>query len=167
MLQHSDMQKTNAGYHVKRGLPVALLCLAVLFLTGCAAETFALALRAQHYAQQSDYDAAIADLNVALARAPNSPDLLSLRGQMHLALYQWDRALADFNAALDLAPASAEVYYHRALLYYSVLQTGQELRAEALADFRRYLALAPDGPFAERAAEYARRIEAELAALDD
>jgi plasmid stabilization system protein ParE len=47
------------------------------------------------------------------------------------------------------------------------LQTGQELREEALADFRHYLELAPDGEHAEQAREYAAKIEAELATLNE
>ena len=63
--------------------------------------------------------------------------------------------------------ARADAYFHRGVLYYSVLQTGQALREDALADFRRYLALAPDGEYAAQARDYAGRIEAELAALNE
>lgn len=124
----------------------------------------AYAQRAQFYALVSDYDAALADLDTALSRAPNSAALLTLRGQMRLALYEWDSALADFNAALRADRAYADAWFQRGLLRYSVLQTGQALRGAALADFRRYLELAPDGPFAAQAARYAALIEAELAA---
>jgi tetratricopeptide (TPR) repeat protein len=143
---------------------LSLLLLAALLLSGCALEPVALAQRAHQYALLSDYDAAIADLNAALARLPDSAALLTLRGQMYLALYEWDRALEDFNAALARDPAYSDAYFQRGLLYYSVLQTGQELRAEALADFRAYLAHAPKGVHAAQAAAYAALIEAELAA---
>lgn len=127
----------------------------------------AYAQRAQFYTLVSNYDAGIADLNAALSCAPNNAALLTLRGQMHLALYEWDRALADLNAALRVDRTYAEAWFQRGLLRYSVLQTGQALYAAALADFRCYLALAPDGPYAAQAAHYAALIEAEQSDYTD
>lgn len=146
---------------------ISLLLLAALLLSACALEPLALAQRARQHALLSNYDAAVADLDAALLRAPDSAALLTLRGQMYLALYEWDRALADFNAALAGDPAYADAYFQRGLLYYSVLQTGQALRAEALADFRAYLSRAPNGVHAAQAAAYAALIEAELAARSE
>jgi len=127
----------------------------------------AYAQRAQFHALVSNYSAAIADLDAALSRAPDSAALLTLRGQMRLALYEWDSALADFNAALRADRAYADAWFQRGLLHYSVLQTGQELRAAALADFRCYLELSPNGPYAAQASRYAALIEAELATYSD
>jgi tetratricopeptide (TPR) repeat protein len=114
----------------------------------------------------SRYDDAIADLTVAIALEPENPELYTLRGQMYLYLYEWDSVLADYNAALALAPEYADTYYYRGILYYSILQTGQELRPEALADFQHYLELAPAGIHAAEAARYAATIQAELDALN-
>ncbi|MGQ9888980.1 MAG: hypothetical protein ACUVSX_10895 [Aggregatilineales bacterium] len=130
---------------------------------GMACGARAYAQRAQFHALASNYSAAIADLDAALNRAPGNAALLTLRGQMRLAQYEWDSALADFNAALRADRAYADAWFQRGLLHYSVLQTGQELRAAALADFRCYLELAPDGPHATQASRYATLIEAELA----
>lgn len=131
------------------------------------AGTKALAIRARMYAHASDYDSAIGAINTALEYAPHNADLYILRGQMYLALYEWDNALADFNTALEQNPRYAEAYYQRGLLYYSILQTGVETRPDALADFQRYLELAPDGDFADEAARYAASIQAELEALTE
>lgn len=144
-----------------------LLVLPALLVGACALEPYVLAQRAQYHALVSDYDAAIGDLTAALVYMPDSAELLTLRGQMHLALYEWDRALADFNAALTTDANYPDAYFQRGLLYYSILQTGQELRADALADLRRYLALAPAGRRAALAAAYIASIEAELSARSD
>ena len=119
-------------------------------------------MRAQFCGSVSDYDAAIADLNTAIDLAPDSPGLYLRRGQMYLGLYEWDQSLQDYNRAIELAPAYADAYFNRGVLYYSILQTGQALREDALADFRQYLELAPDGEHTGQAAEYVAKIEAEL-----
>jgi tetratricopeptide (TPR) repeat protein len=85
---------------------------------------------------------------------------------MYLALYEWDSALTDYNTAIELDPAYADAYYERGVLYYSILQTGVELRTDALADFWHYLDLAPDGDKAADAARYVEQIETELEALN-
>ncbi len=131
-----------------------------------AGKAQALSKRAQFNALISNHNAAIDDMNTAIALTPHEPDLYILRGQIYLNLYEWDKSLEDFNTAIELAPDYAEAYFQRGVLYYSILQTGQELREEALADFRHYLELAPDGPYAVQARDYADKIEAELAALE-
>jgi len=123
--------------------------------------------RAQLYALAERYNDAIADLTTAIDLPPlDTSDLYTLRGQMYLALYEWDSALADYNTAIELDPSYADAYYQRGVLYYSILQTGVELRADALADFQHYLELAPDGYHAAEAARYVEQIAAELAALN-
>ncbi len=122
-------------------------------------------ISAQFHALTGDYTTAIDHLSRMIELSPVS-SLYSQRGQMYRAIYEWDNALADFNTALKLTPDYVEAYYQRGLLYYSILQTGTETRPEALADFQRYLKLAPEGPFAEQAARYAESIQTELDALD-
>jgi tetratricopeptide (TPR) repeat protein len=151
------------------------LFLCALFLTGCSTwwegiqsnATNALVAHAKQLLQHSDYDSALAEINAAVALAPQNPDLYILRGQVYLNLYEWDKSLNDFSAAIELAPEYADAYFQRGVLYYSILQTGQELREEALADFQHYLELAPDGEHADQAREYAAKIEAELATLNE
>lgn len=122
--------------------------------------------RAEFYALASRYDDAVTDLTAAIEIEPENPELYTMRGQMYLYLYEWDSVLADYNTAIELDPAYADAYFFRGILYYSILQTGQELRPEALADFQYYLELAPDGTHAAEAARYAATIQAELDALD-
>ena len=109
------------------------------------------------------HDEAIAAANLALLLESDNPQLYLERGQRILLLYEWDRALADFNAALALAPSLADAYYYRGLLYASAPEGG-DARALALADFRHYLALTPDGDLADAARRYAMQLEAQLEA---
>jgi tetratricopeptide (TPR) repeat protein len=126
----------------------------------------ALVQRSEIYALAFEYDAAIADMDQAIELAtelaPDSlPYLYVERGQRILLLYQWDRVLADYNHALELNPNYAPAYFHRGVLFYT-----QGPRENALDDFRRYLELAPDGKYNERAEQYITAIEAELAVLN-
>lgn len=110
------------------------------------------------------FDAAIADVDAALALDPGNPALYVERGQRILLTYEWDRALADYNRALELDPNYADAYYDRGILYASVPE-GLDARRRALADFQRYLALAPAGPHAAGAARAVGELQAQLAAL--
>lgn len=116
--------------------------------------------RAQLYALGFEYDAAIADVDAAIALRPDDPALHVLRGQMVILLYEWDRVLENYNRALEIDPLYADAYYFRGVLYYSVLA-----RDEALTDFERYIELAPQGAHAAEAARYIDSIRAELDAL--
>lgn len=132
-------------------------------------------VRAQFYALTFDYDAALADLNTALdlyyttVSSPFDVDpailapLYVQRGQIYLLLYEWDQVLNDYNTALQLDPDYADVYYYRGVLYYTVRVD----RANALADFEQYLALAPDGDLAAEASRLADQIRGELEALNE
>lgn len=129
-------------------------------------EIAALISQSQEYALASRYDDAVADVTAAIELEPENPELYTLRGQMYLYLYEWDSVLNDYNKAIGLDPQYPDAYFYRGILYYSILQTGQELRPEALADFQYYLELAPEGRHAAEAARYAATIQAELDALD-
>jgi tetratricopeptide (TPR) repeat protein len=127
--------------------------------------------RSQLYVLNGQFDPAIQDLDHLIEKSATFstsqlPYFHTLRGQMYLALYEWDSALADYNMAIELDPEYADAYYERGVLYYSILQTGIELRTDALADFQHYLELAPDGEKAEDAARYIEQIETELEALN-
>ena len=125
---------------------------------------------AQIYALMSHYEDSIMNLDIYIERFNHgigAKGALTLRGQMYLNIYEWDKSLDDYNLALELDPDYAEAYFQRGLLYYSILQTGQELREEALTDFETYLDLAPDGPHATEARRYIETIEAALAALNE
>ena len=62
--------------------------------------------------------------------------------------------------AVEADPNYADAYFYRGVLFYT-----QGPREQALADFERYLELAPDGEHAEEAAKYIENIKVELEAL--
>lgn len=82
-----------------------------------------------------------------------------------MLLYKWDRALADFNYVINQNSTYADAYYFRGVLYASVPE-GVEARQLAIADFQRYLELAPDGQHAGSAAENIASLQAQLDAID-
>lgn len=127
-------------------------------------EITTLQIRSQLYALAFRYDEAIADMDAAIALAPDNARLYVERGQRILLLYEWDRALADYDRALELAPNYPVVYYYRGVLYASVPE-GFEARQAALDDFARYLEILPEGEHAEDAARYIAEIQAQLDAL--
>ncbi|MDX1994429.1 MAG: tetratricopeptide repeat protein [bacterium] len=118
--------------------------------------------RARLYSLNFQYDAAIADMDAAVALEPENPELYVLRGQMVMLLYEWDRVLENYNTALELDPHYADAYYFRGILYYSVLE-----RETALADFEHYLTLVPAGGYSDEARHYAESIRAELEAVGE
>lgn len=126
----------------------------------------ALISSAQIHALASLYSDAIDDLNIAIELMP-AASLYLLRGQMYLAIYEWDNAGTDFDRAIELSPNYASAYFHRGVLYYSIIQTGLTTRDDALTNFQHYLELAPEGEFAAQAAEYVENIERELEALNE
>lgn len=125
----------------------------------------ALQFRSQLYALAFRFDEAIADMDAAIELDPANPLLYVERGQRIALLYEWDRALADYNSAIELDPDYTDAYYYRGLLYASAPE-GVEARAEAIADFQRYLDLAaPLGTHIEDAQRYIMQIQAQLEAL--
>jgi tetratricopeptide (TPR) repeat protein len=122
--------------------------------------------RAQRHALVSRYADAVADLTAALELDPTAPVLYVLRGQMYLYLYEWDAVLTDYNAALELDPGYADAYFYRGVLYASILQTGIDLRDEALSDFQQYLDLAPNGDHAAESAAYIDTLQSAQDAID-
>lgn len=124
--------------------------------------TKTLTARAQLHALNFDYDSAIADMDAAIALDPENPELYVLRGQMVILLYEWNRVAENYNTALEIDPNYPPAYFYRGILYYTNL-----FREDALADFERYLEIAPHGEHAADAARYAESIRAEIAALND
>lgn len=121
-------------------------------------------MRSRINAEMFRYDEAIADMDAAIALAPDNPRLYVERGQRILLLYEWDRTLADYNRALELDPNYADAYYYRGVLYASVPE-GFDARQAALDDFARTLELLPEGEYAEDATRYIAEIQAQLDAL--
>jgi len=130
--------------------------------------------QAQLHVLAFKYDDAINDLNLLITYCLSAPGITqdycsryyTLRGQTYLLLYEWDKVAADYDKALELDPTYADAYFYRGVLYYSILQTGQAMYTDALADFRRYLELAPDGEHAADATRYATDIQTQINALN-
>ncbi len=135
----------------------------------------ALSQRSKLYELAFQYDDAVADLDLAIEYCLNSTSVTpsycaryyTLRGQTYLLLYEWDNVLADYNTAIELDPSYADAYFYRGVLFYSILQTGQTMYTEALADFNRYLELAPDGDHAAEATRYLTDIQIQQNALNN
>lgn len=123
-------------------------------------ESEALAYRAQIHALLFDFDAAVADIDAAIALDPENPSLHVQRGQIVVLLYEWDRVLENYDTAIALDPGYADAYFHRGVLYYTVLE-----RETALADFERYLELQRNREFFIEATNYIESIRTELDSL--
>lgn len=76
-------------------------------------EKWAFMHRARARANLNETDAALADLEKALALDAQFADAILQRGTIYSRLHQDDRALADFNQALSLNPEDADVYIYR------------------------------------------------------
>lgn len=131
-----------------------------------------LTVRAWLKAMNFDYDGAIDDIDNAILIAEELreqfqrdynttlAELYTIRGEIIFLIYEWDRVLENFNQAIELDPNYAPAYFQRGVLYYTMSQ-----RENALADFEHYLELAPDGLYAEEAAQYIESIQIELESL--
>ncbi len=120
-----------------------------------------LALAAYYYRARRDYDRALAELAVAIARAPNRADLLAWRGLIERRAGRFSDALEALRRADELDPGSPEraadvavTYaltraYPDAMRYYTRVRTlaptwatGHAAQAEAVLAWRGDLATA-------------------------
>ncbi len=99
---------------------------------------FAYNLRGLQYAQNNQFDLALADYNLALKIDENYVHALNNRANVFLALRQNRAAFEDYQRALNLAPNFADAYYNRGLLY---LSTGH--LDEAISDFTKAIHIDP------------------------
>ncbi|MFQ3566478.1 MAG: tetratricopeptide repeat protein [Aggregatilineales bacterium] len=162
--KHSVLRR-RASLSVAFGI-IAMLAAAAGNASYNAQRADALIALSRDHAAHHRHDEAIAAIDEALQLQPNDPMLYLERGQRIMLIYEWDRALADYNRAIALAPELPEAYYYRALLYASVPE-GLDARRAAIADFERYLTLAPEGEFAQAAAHSHVELAALLEALSD
>lgn len=63
------------------------------------------------YSQQGNFDAAIADLDKALAVTPKDVSLMTAKGEFLYAKKSYPEALAAFQNAASLAPEKGDIYY--------------------------------------------------------
>jgi tetratricopeptide (TPR) repeat protein len=112
-------------------------------------EAFWYGKRAQFYALDFDYQAALRDVDRAIDADPENPLYPTLKGEVYLLLYEWNNAKAAFDAAIALDPDFALAYFQRGIL----LSTMTDIEG-ANADFSMYLALEPRGVYAEMVRQY-------------
>ena len=112
--------------------------------------------RALAYFEIERYGEAVADYQAALARHPQAETCYQL-GLALRNLRRWDEALEALNEALARAPGVGRYYFGRGRI---LLRMGQE--AQAAADFRSYVRLAPASD-----AERRERVQAWLAEHED
>jgi tetratricopeptide (TPR) repeat protein len=94
-------------------------------------------------------DAAIADVDQAIARKSDDPSSYLLRAELYDKKGDTEKAIADLTRAADLSPDDYRPYFNRVLLYE---QTKQYDRA--IADFDKLITLFPgDTYYTTRRAE--------------
>lgn len=101
----------------------------------------ALSGRAWLYMNRGDYEAAVADLDKAVAAAALPESIASARyyrGYAHFKLQHYEAALADLNEAQKLQPDNADVYFAR-----GKTQQALENYEAALRDFDEFAKRAP------------------------
>jgi len=99
------------------------------------------AARAQTYAEKGDYERALADISQAIASRPDSHAFAYMyvaRAMVYGKMRQPARGLPDADRAIELDPKFGEAYFVRGQLHEALGR-----RQEAIADFRRALALEP------------------------
>src|SRR5207253_2818105 len=91
------------------------------------------------FADQKQYDQAIAEFTKAIEINPRDVAALENRAYMFLALEKNDEALADFAKSVELAPKDPNAYLGRAQAEINLKQFDQ-----ALADVDKTMELRPD-----------------------
>ncbi len=126
----------------------------------------AYSVRAFIYQELANLDAALKDLNAAVAASPQQADGYYWRGQFYLEQNQIDAALADFSKVIEYAPDTANAYAYRGAIYLQ-----KKEYASAATDYSRLIELTPDDARAyfQRALAYVGQEQwsAALADLDE
>ncbi len=100
---------------------------------------FAYSARAKALQQQGKHEAAIADLDKAIAKAPEFSWLYLDRGRDKLSMNDRKGAEADISEAIKLEPDYFLPYVYRAGIYEETSQDDK-----AIADYEKILAIQPD-----------------------
>lgn len=112
-------------------------------------------VRGRAWTLKHEYKKAIADLDKAIAINSKSAEAYSNRGDARLGLDDLDKALADCDKALSLDPKLAEAHFTRGMVFTRKAQLVEAHftrdmvltrndREEAVTEFRRTLAIAPE-----------------------
>jgi tetratricopeptide (TPR) repeat protein len=119
--------------------------------------------RGDLYASASNWEAAIADYDQALALNPDYAEAYNNRGYAYYWSYDAARAVEDFNRAIALRPDYPYAYNNRGTAYMT-----QGDMQPALVDFSHAIALQPDFPqaYTNRGNAYLRTGQIALALAD-
>src|SRR5207249_10510279 len=96
----------------------------LLFLAGCrgrvsnSQDAITANSHGFHTLQQSNYDAAIANLNEAIRLNPTYDVAFNNRGLAYFNKGDLDKALTDFEEALRLNPSNDCAYSNRGMVFY-------------------------------------------------
>ena len=69
--------------------------------------------RGKHFAEQGDWEGAIAEFEAALRVDPQNADACLQIGIVHLSQGNLDSAMTNFTLALRLTPTLADAYFYR------------------------------------------------------
>ena len=119
--------------------------------------------RSQGYANQGEYDRALADLDIAIQKNSKSAMAYSDRGNARNGLGQYDLAIQDAEKAIQLDPTFTLAYATRG---YSFMQKGDY--DKAIADLDKAIRLNPklQAPYTNRANAWKAKDELDLALAD-
>jgi len=95
-------------------------------------------------AKKGNYSKALAALNTAIQKNPQSARAYKIRGHVYYAMGNHTKALTDLDHVVSLVPDSANAYVDR-----SIVESVMGKHGLALADIERALALKPSSPFAK------------------
>ncbi len=98
-------------------------------------------IRTYIYYETKNFDAALAEVNKALALTPNDLILLKSSGEINLGRNAYAEALASFNKAAQLAPKDGDIYYNIARIHLGLNDRNRRpMTAEkALANGTRFV----------------------------
>lgn len=117
-------------------------------------DTTALLLLANLQIEKGNLDEGKATLAKAPADAIKDPSVYTNIGILLLNKKKPEDAWSYFDQAIKLAPTEAEGYYYRGMAAYQ-----SKKKAEAKADFQKYLELAPQGENAADVKEYLKTLK--------
>jgi tetratricopeptide (TPR) repeat protein len=92
--------------------------------------------RGEAYAGLNQFDAAIRDLDRAIALSPDSSLYIDARAKVHLKKNDYDKAIADYDRVIALAPKDGDAFNERGLAYL-----GKNDLARALENFDKAVEL--------------------------
>lgn len=101
---------------------------------------------ARYFMQEQQYVDALREFDTVAQLDPTDAEARAYGGWITYLAGLTDRALARLQSAVALDPGYPDAYFFRGMVLYR----GQNNPTAAIADFEKYLQLAPDSPMAEQ-----------------